>query len=88
MFLLAAPTNLLPPFMDATGMSDMIEPVLNVLSKSDYGDVVSVVLDVSDSTVEDAAVVLRDAGARVRQHVLALPFLSSPTVLSITWIVW
>lgn len=74
MFLLAAPTNLLTPGMNATGMLDMIEPVLNVLSKSDYGDVVSVVLDVRDSTVEAAAVKLRDAGARVRQYVLALPF--------------
>lgn len=52
--------------MNATVMSDLVEPVLDMLSKSDYGDVVSVVLDASDDTVAAVAEVLRDAGARVR----------------------
>ena len=46
----------------------MVAPVLGVLSKSDYGDVVSVVLDASDATILASAEVLRDAGARVRWY--------------------
>lgn len=52
--------------MIASDLTAMVAPVLAVLSKSDYGDVVSVVLDASDTTIMAVAVVLRDAGARVR----------------------
>lgn len=49
-----------------TDLGDMVAPILAVLSKSDYGDVVSVVLDVSDAEIQGVAEDLRDAGARVR----------------------
>lgn len=54
--------------MNATDLDDMVAPILAVLSKSDYGDVVAVVLDASDATMQGVAEDLRDAGARVRWY--------------------
>lgn len=55
-------------FVNVPDLDDMVAPVLAELSKSDYGDVVSVVLDASDATMLATAKVLRDAGARVRWY--------------------
>lgn len=52
--------------LNVTDLGDMVAPILAVLSKGDYGDVVSVVLDVSDVEIQGVAKDLRDAGARVR----------------------
>ena len=52
--------------MNATDLADMVAPILAVLSKSDYGDIVTVVLDASDANMQGVAEGLRDAGARVR----------------------
>lgn len=48
--------------MNATDLTT----ALTGLMKSDYGDVVSVVVDASDATTNTIAAALRDAGARVR----------------------
>ena len=49
-----------------TDLANMVAPILAVLSKSDYGDTVTVVLDASDENMQGVADDLRDAGARVR----------------------
>lgn len=54
--------------MNATDVTTMVAPMLDVLSKSDFGDVVSVVLDGSDPSMLASANTLRDAGARVRWY--------------------
>ena len=58
----------------APDLDDMVAPLLAELSKNDYGDVVSVVLDASDATMLAVAEDLRDAGARVRYTVRVMFF--------------
>ncbi|CAM9398150.1 unnamed protein product, partial [Laminaria digitata] len=68
------------PVPSSADVTTMIAPLLAELSKSDFGDVVSVVLDASDATILESAVVLRDAGARVLCYLDADGFVETFTL--------